>query len=800
MSATTNDIAALRDGSKSDERLSTPAREALTIVGKGVPVKDAIEKVTGSIKYGVDFAVPHMAHGKILRSPHAHARIVSIDTTRAEAITGVYGVVTHEDAPRGTWENAWFNYRGRIMDGTARFVGDEIAAVAAVSAEIAEFALASIEIEWEILPAVFDPHEARKPGAPQIRDEGNERDPYIVEWGDVEEGRELADVMIESDVVFASQQYASIGRNACVAEWMNDRVTLWTSSQTPSELRDGVHEAFEIPLSKVRVMALPSGSSFGSWWSANFMLVTVMLAKKTRRPVKVELSNAECMGTVKRRHIEHTRGRMGAKRDGTLTLAQFDHVIDNGAYGFKDDVGFFCVDMWGRALHGDYQVHAINTNLVTAGCMRGVGDITLGSAVERTANRVAAELGIDPIEFRLKNQIRPGEPLRMRHSLHNMDCSVEEYLAGIPEEVRADWPKLFHLSSGSTAEILTTGAEAFRWSERWQGWGNPVSTDGPLRRAVGVGTGAHVCGVEFEGSSSAVVRINGDGSAKVHASCGRQGQGSETTLSQVAAEELGIPFTMIEIETGDTDSCPWSHGSLASNTLYRIGWAVRAAAKDAKRQLLEIAGREVFHLAPEQLHVVAGVSAPVDGSQPGVSIEDVMNMLRLSDTLGQTSSITGRPATPMPPSTAFARHFAAHFAEVEVDVETGEVRLTDYLATQDSGTIVNPQVMKNQVIGGAICGAGFALFEELHFGDDGRVLNANMLDYKLLRCADFPHQAGVIFGDSYDPVGPFGARGAGEAPMAASVAAIQAAVFNAIGVWVELPMTPERVLTAMGVI
>ena len=239
---------------------------------------------------------------------------------------------------------------------------------------------------------------------------------------------------------------------------------------------------------------------------------------------------------------------------------------------------------------------------------------------------------------------------------------------------------------------------------------------------------------------------------------------------------------------------------MASNTLYRIGWAVRAAAKDAKRQLLEIAGREVFHLEPDQLCVVAGVIAPVDGSQTGVSIEGVMNMLRLADTLGQTSSITGRPATPMPPSTAFARHFAAHFAEVEVDVETGEVRLTDYLATQDSGTIVNPQVMKNQVIGGAICGAGFALFEELHFGDDGRVLNANMLDYKLLRCADFPHQAGVIFGDSYDPVGPFGARGAGEAPMAASVAAIQAAVFNAIGVWVELPMTPERVLTAMGVI
>ncbi len=800
MSTPTTDAAKLRNGALTDERLTVPARDQFTIVGRGVPVKDAVEKVTGAIQYGVDFAVPHMLHGKILRSPHAHARVVSIDTSRAEALPGVLGVVTHHDAPNGTWENAWFNYRGKILDDTVRFVGDEVAAVAATSAEAAEAALALIDIEWEVLPAVFEMHAARAADAPQVRVEGNERDPYVVAWGDVAEGEALAEVFIESDVRFASQQYASIGRNACVAEWVNDRVTLWTSSQTPSELRDGVHEAFEMPLSKIRVQALPCGSSFGSWWSANFMLVTVLLAQKVRRPVKIELTNTECMATVKRRHLEHTRGRMGAKRDGTITLAQFDHVIDNGAYGFKDDVGFFCVDMWGRALHGDYQVHGINTNLVTAGCMRGVGDITLGSAVERTANRMAAELGIDPIEFRLKNQIRPGEPLRMRHSLHNMTMPIDEYLAGIPEEQRAAWPELFHLASGSTEEILKAGSAQFRWSQRFTGWGKPHTEAGPLRRAVGMGTGAHVCGVEFEGANSAVVRINPDGSAKVHASCGRQGQGSETTLSQIAAEELGIPFTLVEIETGDTDSCPWSHGSLASNTLFRIGWSVRAAAQDAKRQLLEVAGREVFSLPPSALVVAAGVVAPADGSQPGLPISELMQVIRAHDSLGQTSSITGRPASAMPPSTAFARHFAAHFAEVEVDVETGEIRLIDYLATQDSGTIVNPQVMKNQVIGGAICGAGFALYEELHFGEDGRVLNPNMLDYKLLRCADFPHDAGVLFGDSYDPVGPFGARGAGEAPMAASVAAIQSAVYNATGVWVELPMTPERVLTALGTI
>ncbi len=788
----------LRNNALTDERLFMPDRAQFKTVGKGVPVKDAVEKVTGKLRYGVDFAVPGMAFGKILRSPHPHARILRIDTSKAESAPGVIGVVTHLDAPGAIWENAWFNYRGKVLDGVARFVGDDIAAVAGVSAEVAEAALDLIEIEWELLPAVFEAEEARRPEAPQIRDEGNERPPYVVEWGDVAAGAAEAEVTVDCDVSFESQQYAPLGRNACVAEWNGDRVTVWTSSQTPSELRDGIHEALEIPLSKIRVMALPSGSSFGQWWTANFMLITILLARKTGRPVKIELTNEECMVTVKRRHRERTRGRMGARRDGTITVAEFDHIIDNGGYGFKDDVGFFCVDLWGRAHHGHYAIHGINTNLLTAGCMRGVGDVTLGSAVEMTANRLAQKLDIDPITFRLKNQIRPGEPLRMRHSRAYMKGSVDEYLARIPEDLRKGWPELFHLSSGSTEELLTKGAEAFGWPERWRGWGVPHKIDGPRRLAVGVGTGAHVCGVEFEGSTSAVVRINHDGSAKVFASCGRQGQGSETTLSQVAAEALGIPLEQIEIETGDTDSAPWSHGSLASNTMFRIGWAVQAAALDAKRQLLEIAGNEFFEAAAEDLYVEDGIVNVVGGGVEGVSISDVLNHFRGHDTLGQTSSITGRPATPMPPSTTFARHFAAHFVEVEVDTETGGIKLLDYLAAQDSGTVVNPQVLKNQAIGCAVCGAGFALYEHLVFDKAGRILNGNLLDYKLLRCADFPYQAKVLFGDSYDPVGPFGARGAGEAPIAAADSAIQQAVFNAIGVWVNMPMIPERVLAALG--
>ncbi len=772
----------------------------MKIVGRAHPVKDAVEKVTGSLKYAVDMTVQNMVYGKILRCPHAHARIKKIDTSKAEALPGVVGVLTHNDVPQNDWEAAWFNYRGKVLDGVGRFVGDDLAAVAADSEEIAQKAIELINVEYEILDAVFDMEEARKSDAPQIRVEGNERDPYVVEWGDTDQGHRLADHTVECNIFYHSQHYASIGRNAAIAEWMGDKVTLWTSSQTPTETRDGIHESLGIPLSKIRVMALPAGSSFGQWWSNNFMMIAVLLAKKVRRPVKIELDNEECMKTVKRRHMERTRGLMGCTSDGQLTVAKIDHLIDNGGYGFKDDVGFFCVDMWGKALHGHYAIHGINTNLLTAGCMRGVGDCTLGASVERMCNQLAEKVGMDPVEFRIKNQIKPGDELRMQHSRDNLHHdSVEEYLAAIPEEYRDEWPKPFHLSSGSTAEILRQGATRFRWAERWNGWGKPSSVDGPRHRAVGVGTGAHVCGVEFEGNASAMVRLNPDGSLKVHCSVGRQGQGSETTQAQVAAEEMGLPLSMVEVETGDTDSCPWSHGSLASNTMFRVGWATREATRDAKRQLLEIAARDKFDNAkPTELEITNGFIHRKGHQSNEVSISDVLNMYR-SDTLGQTSSITGRPTVPMPPSTTFARHFGAQFVEVEVDIDTGKIVLLDYVACQDSGTVVNPQVLKNQVIGGAICGAGFAIYEHLVFDEQtGAIKNANLLDYKLLRAADFPYKAEVLFGDSYDPVGPFGARGAGEAPIAASISAVSQAVYNAIGTWVDLPMTPENVIRALG--
>ncbi|MEQ8931898.1 MAG: xanthine dehydrogenase family protein molybdopterin-binding subunit [Silicimonas sp.] len=772
----------------------------LEVVGHGLPVKDAIEKVTGKIRYGVDCEVQNMLHGKIIRCPHPHARVIGVDASKAEELPGYMGILTHEDVPQNDWEAAWFNYRGKVLDGVGRFVADDIAAVAATTPAIAARAAELVEIEYEILPAVFDMEEARKTDAPQIRCEGNERPTYGVSWGDVPTGRAEADVTTECDIFYESQQYAPLGRNACIAEWMGDRVNVITSSQTPSELRDGVHEALGIPLSKIRVQALPSGSSFGQWWSNNFMLIAVLLARKVGRPVKIELDNEECMIAVKRRHQERTRGAMGCKKDGTITYFEFDHLIDNGGYGFKDDVGFFCVDMWGKNGHGDYQIHAMNTNMLTAGCMRGVGDCTLGASVERCADQLAEKVGMDPVDFRIMNQITAGDELRMQHSRDNLRGGVDDYIENVPEHLRKDWPELFKLSSGGTRALLELGAEKFGWKDRWKGWATPTFVEGERSRGVGVGTGAHVCGVEFEGASNAMVRMNPDGSAKVHCAVGRQGAGAETTQAMVVAEELSLTLDQVAIETGDTDSCPWNHGSLASSTMYRTGWASREAARDVKAQLLAIAAREFFDgTDPTELVLDAGEVVHRDPGKHNqrIPFSDVLNTLR-SDTLGQTSSITGSPRVPMPPSTTFARQFGAQFAEVEVDVETGQIKLLDFVCVQDSGTVVNPQVLKNQVIGAAVCGSGFAIYEHLVMdADTGAVKNGNLLDYKLLRCADFPHRAEVHFVEDPDPVGPFGARGAGESPIAAGISAVAHAVHNATGLWIDFPMTPERVVAAL---
>ena len=764
-------------------------KKEFKIVGKDIPLKDSIEKVTGSLQFGVDVRIADMVYGKVLRSPHAHARIKNINTKGAESLPGVIGVVTHKDAPKWQWENCWYNYRGRILDDTVRYVGDEIAAVAAIDEVTAKAALKLIEVEYEILVPVFDPNEAMSPEAPQVRSEGNVREPTEVIWGDVEGGSKNAEIIVQGKMSFGSPAYAPIGTNACTAHWEGERVTVWTSTQTPSEMREAIAKGLDIPISHVRVISQPCGSSFGLWWIGSLQLITVLLAKKTGRPVKIELSQSECFSAVKRRHLERSSGRLGCTNEGTISFIDVEHIHDNGGYGFKPDVGFLTVDLWGRIPHGRFIVQGVSTNLVTAGCMRGVGDVTLGAFVERLLDKAAIEIDMDPLEFRLKNHIRVNESLRAVLKRDHDDQ--------VSEDLPDGWPELGRLSSEALGDCLIKGEETFDWKEKWTGWGKPYAVDGPKVRAVGMATGIHCCGTEDEYGSSALVRVHSDGSATLCCSVGRQGQGSETTQAQIAAEALGLPIERIRVEAGDTDICPPNHGSIASNTAFRTGFATWSAALDAKKKILGIAAKHLPRLSPDELDMRDGVIYSQKDPQLTLTLEAVMTMLQ-PDSL-TPPVVIGSTNVPMPPPINYARHFAAHFVEVEVDLETGEIRLLDYLATQDSGTVLNPKVLENQVIGGAIMGSGFALKESLSFDPEtGEILNPGFLDYKVLRAPDFPLDPEVILCESYDPVGPFGAKSAGEAPACAPIPAISQAVYNAIGVWMDIPMTPERVLEALG--
>jgi xanthine dehydrogenase molybdenum-binding subunit len=764
-------------------------QQEYTIIGKAIPLKDATDKVTGRLKFSGDIRVPDMVHGKILHSPHPHARITSIDIRRAESLPGVLGIVTHQDAPAWEWENCWHNYGGRILDDKVRFVGDEVAAVAAESVEIAEAALELIDVEYEVLEPTFDPIESLAPDAPQVRDEGNARPPTEVIWGDLESGVEMADVVVEASMAFDSQAYAPIGLNACTAQWEGDRVTVWTSTQTPSEMRDAIARGLGVPISNVRVISQPCGSSFGLWWIGSLQLITVLLARKVGRAVKIDLSQEECFAMVKRRHLERSSGRLGVKRDGSVTFIDLEHVHDNGGYGLKPDVGFLTVDLWGAGPHGRFIDRGVSTNLVTAGCMRGVGDVTMGAFVERLLDMAAVEIDMDPLEFRLRNHIRAGDPLRAMEG----EALDQVGHASLPD----GWPELGKLDGEALSDCLIRGADAFGWNEKWSGWGKPSAVDGPKRRAVGVATGVHSCGTEDEYPVSALVRVHSDGSATLHCSMGRQGQGSETTQAQIAAEALCISIDRIRVEAGDTDACPPSHGAIASNTSYRTGFATWDAALDAKRQILDTTAMQLGSHAPDDLDMRDGVVFSPSDPTVSLTLEEIMSTYR-PDSM-TPPMILGRTSTPMPPSMMYSRYFAAHFVEVEVDVDTGEIRLLDYVATQDSGTVLNAKVLENQVIGGAILGAGFALTERLAFEPDtGRILNPGFLDYKVMRAPDFPLDPDVLFGDSHDPVGAFGAKSGGEAPTTAPIPAISQAVYNAIGVWMDVPMTPERVLTALG--
>lgn len=762
--------------------------EQTSVVGKSVPLIDAVEKTTGRLKYAADLPPMHRTHFvKVLRSPYAHAKIVHIDVSKAEAMQGVSAVITHKDNITGPksccgvpWTDPSFNFRGPILSEEVCYVGDEVAAVSAVDEETAKAALDLIEVEYEELPAVFDLDEAIAPGTPQIRPWGpNRLDSSLFKWGDVEQGFSDSDYVVENRVTMGNQQHAPLDRNACTAHWEGDNLNIWTSTQALFWIRDAVTDFFDISPSQVRVHSTPTGGSFGLWWANNFMYLTIALARKAKRPVRLILTRDEVQTTVKRRERPLIDVKMGFDDNGKIQSQYVHHIMDNGAYGNKFDPYQSVADIYSPP-NAHVEFIGAATNLLPAGCMRGVGDLTLAYAMDQTIDMAAEHFNEDPVDFRLKNIFQPGDICY---------TSQEQLFAKLLFKKEIQIP----LGSSGLDECITKGAELINWKEKWKGWGTPSSSDGHKLRGVGMGISTHISGLSFFGYNGITIKCNTDGTMALTTGIGRMGQGGDTTQAMVAAEVLGVEIDDVNVIDGDSEVCGHTMVTFGSNGMHMVARSTKKAAEDAKRQILEFAAQHL-EANPEDLELKEKRVFVKGSPDKSMTIKEVLST-PLFETLSPPEVI-GRASTGVGYDKS-GNMMIADFAEVEIDTRTAQMKVIKFVAAHDSGTVVNPAVCENQVAGGYYQSMGMTTTEHLVFDEDtGAILNPNFMDYKIMGPLDMPEPE-IYFEEVYDPYGPYGAKGIGEGVTCAVPAAISSAVYNAIGVRINPPITSDKIMDAL---
>jgi len=759
-----------------------------TIVGKSPPLRGAESRVTGVERFVPDRSRSGALWMKILRSSHAHARIKKMDVRAAEDYPGVGAVLTYEDVPPGEMMCAIFNFKGKILEDRVRFVGDEVAAAAAETEKVAEEALELIKVDYEILPAVFDIEEALKPGAPDVNGTGNNMittppHPGIFQsyqgWGDVEKCFAEADHTIERELR-TSSVYGGFFPPACIAEWDGDELTITVSHQSPFEVRTSLCNAIGIPENRVRIITPPLSGVFGMLNSAHrFYALASLLARKTGRPVIYKMTPEE-FGIYKRRPLDIMRFKMGGKNDGTITALDFDQMQDNGGYGYKSTSYGTMHDIFPDA-SVKYAGYAVNANLFTSGCIRGVGDVPQAWAYCQAVNDIAEKMGLDPITVWKKNHTRTGDPRR------------------------GDGRPGLTVSSEAFDEMLDRGAEAIGWQDKWKGAGIPYNVNGPRKKAVGVAAALHVSGTPVK-TTGATVSVNWDGTVQVSIGYTELGTGSKTTFAQICAEVLGLKIDDVHvIKDTDTDTVPFAPGTGASRAMHIGGSAVKVAALDARQQILRLA-HEAQWVADilrkdvaswEDLDIADSYVFVKEDPERRASVREIVCGPPGPPVVPQIIGRAGRHDIPMSGPTAYITMVC--FADVEVDTETGKIEVLKLISGNDIGRVVNPAICENQIFGGTMMSLGYALMEEIVFDPaTGRCLNPALTDYWMPTSMDAP-PVEVLFADNIDPVGPLGIKAIGEAPTICPHASIAGAVYNAIGVKINrLPMTPDVVLEALG--
>jgi CO/xanthine dehydrogenase Mo-binding subunit len=737
--------------------------EQLNIVGHRAPNIDAVERVTGQAKYTGDIELPGMLVARVLRSPHPHARIVSIDTSQAEALQGVKSVVTYKDSPK---VQIW-GHRQYVLNDRVRFRGEAVAAVAAVDAETAEKALPLISVQYEVLPFVLDPEEAMKPGAPMLFPDGNQEGrARVLTRGDIATGLAESDRVVERTYHCPTMWSGSMEPRAVIALWEGERLTVWASTQSPNRVHNNLTAMFNVSESNVRVIATYIGGGFGTKSAPHSdEALTALMARKARRPVKLQYSRAEEILDSNTRFETRMYCKVGVKNDMTLHALEVRCITNLGAYHTRlGGLGNQATHLY-KIPHVKTEQYRVHTNIPNAGPTRGVGDPQETFGIESLMDEIAHEMGWDPVEFRLKNIKRNGDPIARGG-------------AGTEDG---------RLTTQVLDRCIEEGAARIGWARRNAMPG--AGQTGPRARGIGVAITERGGG---GGLAGATVKVHLDGSVVVFYASTDIGTGSRTSLSMIAAEVLGLPLTMVRAVSGDTEAAPWDGGSQGNRTLQTTGRAVEAAARDCRQQILAAAG-PMLNAMPADLEIRDGVIRLKAQPDRNVTLSGVMQR-RGRSVVGDGSIAQAQTGTNV------ERTSAAHFAEVEVDTETGKVRIVRYVAAHDLGRPVNLTIVENQIEGGTIQGLALTQAEEMIFDRrTGACLTVSFLDLKPPTALDFdPRVIEAVVVQNEGKQGPFGAKGLGENPCHPGMAVIANAIYNAVGVRLrEVPFTRASVLKAL---
>ena len=738
-----------------------------------------------------DLSDPSSLIVKILRSPHAFARIIDIDVTEAEALHGVELVLTHKNVPHVSFTRAGQGYPEPsphdkfILDEYVRYVGDEVAAVAAISEEVANAALALIKVTYEVLEPVLDFEKAADSKSIIHPEEGihemfpigfkpkqNIAASYAMHVGDVQQELASCDVTIEQSFYTQAQAHTMMEPHTANARLdYHNRLVIYTSTQTPYHVRRIMSQTLGLPISRIRVIKPRVGGGFGGKQALHGEMFVALVTMRTKKPSKIVYTRQEVFASTYTRHPMRLSVRLGANRDGTLKAIDFHILSDTGAYGEHAltvymVAGSKVLPLYNKVNAVRFHGQVVYTNHVSAGAFRGYGAIQGNYALESAIDILANKLGMEPTAFRQKNMIKEGETSPIfaimgegtEGTAMNMDTCKLEY-------------------------CLARGKELIGWDKKY-----PRYQVGPHKvRAVGMAIAMQGSGIPLIDMGAATIKLNDDGFYNLTVGATDIGQGSDTVLAQIAAEELGVSIDKIVVYSSDTDLTPFDVGAYASSTTFVSGNAVLKAATNMKVMLIEEAAK-VF-------------KAPIDkvkfdgdkfsfGSE-SITLSQLANRLYYNHDQKQLTATNSYVGHKSPPP------FMAGFIEIEIDTETYRYDIIEYVSVVDCGTTINPMLAKGQVEGGIVQGLGMAAFEDVKYSPKGRLLSDSMLTYKIPTALDI-HKLTTEFAESYEHSGPFGAKSVGEIGIDTPPAALANAVYNALGVVMNrLPITPEKIFKSL---